>query len=59
MLASVPLSRTSRTTIGKRRVAAGAMGKLTLVVSSVLLLAIITVTFSVVDPLLFVTSNLP
>ena len=35
------------------------MGKLTLVVSSVLLLAIITVTFSMLDPSLFVVSTLP
>ena len=34
-------------------------GKLTLVVSSVLVLAIITVTFSMLDPFLFVMSNLP
>ena len=40
-------------------VVVGAMGKLTLAVSSVLLLAIITVTFSMLDPLLFVQSKLP
>ena len=43
----------------KRIIVVGAMGKLTLVVSSVLLLAIITVTFSMLDPSLFVVSNLP
>jgi hypothetical protein len=34
-------------------VVVGAMGKLTLVVSSVLVLAIITVTLSMLDPFLF------
>ena len=58
MSAPASLFRTRRTTTGRRRVVAGAMGKLTLVVSSVLLLAIIAVTFSVLDPLV-VTSSLP
>jgi hypothetical protein len=53
--APIGIGRTTR----KKLVVVGAIGKLTLVVSSVLLLAIITVTFSVLDPLLFVNGNLP
>ena len=43
------IRRTRRKSLG----VVGAMGKLTLVVSSALLLAIITVTFSMLDPSLF------
>ena len=48
-----------RRTPRKRMVVVGGMGKLPLVVSSVLVLAIITVTLSMIDPLAFVTGSLP
>ena len=57
MSSPVPALGIRRTT-RKRMVVVGA-GKLTLVVSSVLVLAIITVTFSILDPLAFVTGSLP
>jgi hypothetical protein len=59
MSTPIPVLRIRRTTTGKRMVVVGAMGKLTLAVSSVLLLAIIAVTFSILDPLAFVTGSLP
>lgn len=60
MFAPVPRLRTRRTTTGKRSLGSlviGAIGKLTVVVSSVLLLAIITATLATLDA--WLTSNLP
>jgi hypothetical protein len=55
----LPSQRQERADTGKRRVVIGAMGKLTVVVSSALLIAIITAQFSTLDAWLFVTNNLP
>ena len=49
MFVPVPILRARRTAIGKIKVVTGAIRKLTVIVSSILLLAIITVTVSTLD----------
>jgi hypothetical protein len=58
MFVPVPILRARRTAIGKIKVVTGAVGKLTVVVSSILLFAIIAVTVLTLDAWLF-TNNFP